>query len=88
MRVRVAQLGMRNDYWERSDGTRTRLFYMQTLRYEVHYETHDLEVHLRLVTTLQLMPTRRLAWSCLNYLTRSATDEDGRRKANVDQVAL
>ena len=88
MQAQVAQLGMRNDYWERSGGTRTRVFYTQTLRYEVYYETYDLEVHLRLDTTLQLMPTRRLAWSCWNYLTRSAIDENGRRKANVDQVAF
>lgn len=34
------------------------------------------------------MPRRRLAWSCWNYLTSSATTPDGKKKANVDQVAL
>ena len=66
-----------------------KLFYTQTLRYEAHYETRHLEVHSRLVITLQLMPTRRLAWSCWNYLTYSETDmTTGRNKANVDRVSL
>jgi predicted NAD/FAD-binding protein len=34
------------------------------------------------------MPKKRLAWSCWNYLTKSVVDSEGRRKANVDQVAL
>ncbi|KAI0076337.1 FAD/NAD(P)-binding domain-containing protein [Panus rudis PR-1116 ss-1] len=37
---------------------------------------------------VNLMPKSRLAWSCWNYLTSSAVDEKGRRKPNVDQVAL
>ncbi|EIN12794.1 FAD/NAD(P)-binding domain-containing protein [Punctularia strigosozonata HHB-11173 SS5] len=37
---------------------------------------------------ISLMPRRRLAWSCWNYLTESATDENGTSKANNDQVAL
>ncbi|KAK7677754.1 hypothetical protein QCA50_019306 [Cerrena zonata] len=37
---------------------------------------------------IELMPKRRLAWSCWNYLTSSATTRDGKTKANVDQVAL
>ncbi|TDL22258.1 FAD/NAD(P)-binding domain-containing protein [Rickenella mellea] len=35
-----------------------------------------------------LMPKRRLAWACWNYLTSSTVDANGKRKANVDQVAL
>lgn len=34
------------------------------------------------------MPKSRLAWSCWNYLTRSVVDEEGRLKANVDEVSL
>ncbi|THG98806.1 hypothetical protein EW026_g3439 [Hermanssonia centrifuga] len=38
---------------------------------------------------VKLMPKRRIAWSCWNYLTRSAIDANsGEKKANVDQVAL
>ncbi|KAI0927052.1 hypothetical protein AcV5_007691 [Taiwanofungus camphoratus] len=36
----------------------------------------------------RLMPKRRVAWSCWNYLTRSQVDRFGRRKANVNQVSL
>ncbi|KAF8526148.1 FAD/NAD(P)-binding domain-containing protein [Gautieria morchelliformis] len=35
----------------------------------------------------ELMPRRRIAWSCWNYLTSSA-NQDGKVKANVNQVAL
>ncbi|KAH9936220.1 FAD/NAD(P)-binding domain-containing protein [Fomitopsis serialis] len=35
-----------------------------------------------------LMPKRRVAWSCWNYLTASEKDEGGRKKANVDRVSL
>jgi len=45
---------------------------------------HGDHVHLG----LQLMPKRRIAWSCWNYLTKSEVDKLGRRKANVDQVSL
>ncbi|KAH7915478.1 hypothetical protein BJ138DRAFT_1141850 [Hygrophoropsis aurantiaca] len=36
----------------------------------------------------KLMPTRRLAWACWNYLTFSIQDERGRPKMNIDKVAL
>ncbi|KAL4249069.1 Zeta Carotene Desaturase and Related Oxidoreductase [Abortiporus biennis] len=36
----------------------------------------------------QLMPKSRLAWSCWNYLTSSEVDPKGKKKANVNQVAL
>ncbi|KAH7923353.1 FAD/NAD(P)-binding domain-containing protein [Leucogyrophana mollusca] len=36
----------------------------------------------------KLMPTRRLAWACWNYLSFSTHDERGRLKANIDKVAL
>lgn len=36
----------------------------------------------------QLMPKSRLAWSCWNYLSSSATDDHGFRKANIDEVSL
>ncbi|EED79173.1 predicted protein, partial [Postia placenta Mad-698-R] len=36
----------------------------------------------------RLMPKRRVAWSCWNYLTRSTVDKSGNAKANVDQVSL
>ncbi|GJE88773.1 hypothetical protein PsYK624_048590 [Phanerochaete sordida] len=36
-----------------------------------------------------LMPKKRAAWSCWNYLTFSGVDQEtGNRKANVDKVAL
>lgn len=34
------------------------------------------------------MPKRRAAWSCWNYLTHSAVDKFGNKKANIDQVTL
>jgi predicted NAD/FAD-binding protein len=37
---------------------------------------------------IRLMPRSRLAWSCWNYLTSSVVNEKGKRKANVDRVAL
>jgi predicted NAD/FAD-binding protein len=36
----------------------------------------------------QLMPRSRLAWSCWNYITRTAVDEQGKMKANDPQVSL
>ena len=36
----------------------------------------------------QLMPRSRLAWSCWNYMTRTAVDEQGEKKANDPQVSL
>ncbi|CAL1712637.1 unnamed protein product [Somion occarium] len=37
---------------------------------------------------IRLMPRSRMAWACWNYLTSSAMDDNGRKKANVNQVAL
>ena len=37
---------------------------------------------------LQLMPKKRVAWSCWNYLTTSEVDENGQRRANINQVSL
>jgi len=37
---------------------------------------------------ITLMPKRRLAWSCWNYLSSSTTDKNGQRKANIDEVSL
>ncbi|KIP06226.1 hypothetical protein PHLGIDRAFT_73035 [Phlebiopsis gigantea 11061_1 CR5-6] len=38
---------------------------------------------------IRLMPKKRVAWSCWNYLTYSEIDTaTGRKKANVDKVAL
>ena len=36
----------------------------------------------------QLMPRSRLAWSCWNYITRTAVDEQGMKKANDPQLSL
>ncbi|KAL6302846.1 FAD/NAD(P)-binding domain-containing protein [Sparassis latifolia] len=36
----------------------------------------------------RLMPIRRAAWSCWNYLTKSEQDSAGRTKANIDDVSL
>ncbi|EJC98838.1 FAD/NAD-binding domain-containing protein [Fomitiporia mediterranea MF3/22] len=36
----------------------------------------------------RLMPKSRLAWSCWNYLSSSAIDEQGNFKANIDRVSL
>ncbi|KAG8969191.1 hypothetical protein FRC03_004144 [Tulasnella sp. 419] len=35
-----------------------------------------------------LMPKRRIAWSCWNFLTKSSVDAKGRIKPNADQVTL
>jgi hypothetical protein len=34
------------------------------------------------------MQRSRLAWSCWNYMTRTAVDEQGKMKANDPQVSL
>ncbi|KAJ1301430.1 hypothetical protein OPQ81_008688 [Rhizoctonia solani] len=37
---------------------------------------------------VNLMPKRRAAWSCWNYLTSSEINAQGERRANVNEVAL
>lgn len=46
------------------------------------------QLHLSFMRIImQLMPRRRIAWSCWNYLT-SSVNQDGMVKANINQVAL
>ncbi|KAG8935549.1 hypothetical protein FRC02_007693 [Tulasnella sp. 418] len=37
---------------------------------------------------IDLMPKRKIAWSCWNFLTTSSVDDNGRIKSNMDQVSL